>query len=696
MSLRKFLLNDRNTSFNIYWLNALFIALAICGPWFNLTISSHDLVKSYFASFGIGILMLLSFFYKCNNSEVNLKINYIKLSFLLLFVLGICSVFWSVNFDFTINKLLLWLIAVFSFLLSLNLSITYENLIKIAWGLILSAGIIAVIGISQHLFDPFSLTQAAPPASTFGNKNMATQPLVLILPLIFFLLISKNIQDLKVWTLTLITSLVFVYIFYSVTRAVWVAIFIELLIIILYFISNKSNLHDWVDWNKNKRNACIFGILLTLFLINFSADGFTNFLSISTDKINSISESASSIDSPRYQIWETAINMVYNSPLIGTGLGTYSHNLANEGYATWNINNTFRTHNDLLELAVELGLTGIVIFIAVMISIMVSIFTILKNTSNELHFFYFLLFAALAGSFVNLQFSFPYQMSLPLLILGLYCGLIAKQIDYFSKPIKSLTFSLSLISKKFILLSLSVFIVLSFYFTYFSWIKAYNQLEKINILGEFNQIEVVETPVYHIGMQFILYSLGGQYFKKGHFKQSNAIDNQFLKFWPNHLDVIFRAAYAKHKLNQNTQALELVKKLKRLEPQGLYNSYILEMIIYLSNNEIGKFNQIFNELLSQPEEFLKLNDDTYRYLIFFTLASKDLSEHAPILYKKYSENHSYSCEVENNIAVHYFNLELFDNAAQHVMQAFEKGSSCLNPELIKLLEEKDLIVTKPN
>ncbi len=120
------------------------------------------------------------------------------------------------------------------------------------------------------------------------------------------------------------------------------------------------------------------------------------------------------------------------------------------------------------------------------------------------------------------------------------------------------------------------------------------------------------------------------------------------------------------------------------------------MFIYLSNNEIGKFNNIFNELLSQPDEFLKLNDDTYRYLIFFALASKDLSEHAPILYKKYSEIHSYSCEVENNIAIHYFNLELFDNAAQHVKQAFEKGSGCLNPELIKLLEEKDLIVTKPN
>ena len=519
-------------------------------------------------------------------------------------------------------------------------------------------------------------------------------------------MITKNIQYLKVWTLTIITSFVFVYIFYAVSRAVWVAIFIELLIIILYFISKKSNTHDWIDWNKNKRNACFFGILLTLFLINFSADGFTNFLSISTEEIGSISESASNIDSNRYQIWKTAINMVYNSPLIGTGLGTYSHNLANEGYATWNINNTFRSHNDLLELAVELGLTGIVIFIVVMISIMVSIFTILKNTSNELHFFFYLLFVALTGSFVNLQFSFPYQMPFPLLILGLYCGLIAKQIDYFSKPIKSLTFSLSLISKKFILLSLSVFIALLFYFTYYSWIKAYNQLNKINISGEFNQIEVVETPVYHIGMQFILYSLGGQYFKKGHFKQSNAIDRQLLKLWPNHLDVLFRVAYAEHKLNRNNQALELAKRLKRLEPQGLYNSYIVELFVYMSTKEINKFKQTFSELLSQPESFLELNDDTYRYLLFFTLASKDLSKHTPILYEKYNENHPYSCEVENNIAIHYFNLEQFNKSAEHViehmafdkckLQCYEEGTGCLNPQLVKLLGEKGLIAIKPD
>ena len=48
------------------FVGVLLLALAIAAPWFNLTVSSHELVKSYFASFGVGFLMLLSLYYKCN------------------------------------------------------------------------------------------------------------------------------------------------------------------------------------------------------------------------------------------------------------------------------------------------------------------------------------------------------------------------------------------------------------------------------------------------------------------------------------------------------------------------------------------------------------------------------------------------------------------------------------------------------
>ena len=683
-----------NNNLNTLWVGFFLFLLAISAPWFNLTVSSHELVKSYFASFGIALLMLASLIYKSYNSKINFKINYIKLSLFSLFLFGTASFFWSLNFDFTFNKWLLWLTALFSFILALNLSTSHDNLIRLTWGLVFSAGTIATIGILQYLFDPFSLTQAAIPSSTFGNKNIASQVLILILPLSYFLMLSKKVEGLKIWLLAVITAFIFVYIFYASSRAAWIVTFIEVLLIIFYLIINRRKVSDWCFWDSNKRNATIFGLLLILLLTNISSDGFTFFLTIASDNIGSIKESASDISSPRYQIWQTALNIFVDSPIIGTGLGSFSQNLGNEGYATWIINNTFRAHNDLLELAVELGLIGIFIFLSVVFSIIYSIYHILNKNTDEIHFFYYLVFVALIGSFVNLQFSFPYQMPVPTLIFGLYCGLISKQIDSNIGPIKTVSFSISKIYKKIFLVLLSTLILLLFFFTYVKWIIAYNQLNKINILGQFDQIEVIETPIYHSGMQYILYSLGGRYFNKGNFIQSKALDKQFLKLWPKHLDVLFRAAYAEHKLGQNPNALELAKKLKKLEPQGLYNGYIVEMFVYSSTNDLNKLEQTFQELLSQPEQFLKLNDDTYRFLIFFTLASNNLSKHAPLLYEKFIEWHGYSCEVENNLAIHYFNLENFISSVKHVKQTIGKEQKCLNPELIRLLSEKNLIDKK--
>ncbi len=154
--------------------------------------------------------------------------------------------------------------------------------------------------------------------------------------------------------------------------------------------------------------------------------------------------------------------------------------------------------------------------------------------------------------------------------------------------------------------------------------------------------------------------------------------------------------FAKHMLNQNNEALEVAEKLKELEPQGLYYSYIIKMFVYSSSQEMTKFLETYNELYIQPEKFLKLNNDWYRYLLFFTLVSKDLSQHAPIIYDKYKQYWGYLCEVENNIAIHYFNSEQFKLSAQHAMETIKRNGDCLNPQLIKLLGEKGLITAKPD
>ena len=119
------------------------------------------------------------------------------------------------------------------------------------------------------------------------------------------------------------------------------------------------------------------------------------------------------------------------------------------------------------------------------------------------------------------------------------------------------------------------------------------------------------------------------------------------------------------------------------------------MFVFSSLKKTTKFEEVFNELLEQPEEFLKLNDDTYRFLVFFSLGSKNLLKKTEHLYKKYVAYHGYNCEVTNNMAIYYFNLEDFDNSANYVNLAITKepitNLKCLNPTLVKLLNEKKLI-----
>ena len=431
MTYKNHIINQRTEeSLNIFWINLVLVLIAVSAPWFNLTVSGHELIKSYFSYCGLGILACISIFHKTSSENFNFNFNFLKLSLLILFVFGTLSIFWSNNIDFTVNKWLLWLAAFFSFIITSNLSLNINNLVKLSWGLLLASGCIALIGILQYLVDPFSLTQEAPPASTFANRNIAAQPLILTAPLFMFLLLSRHTEGVKVWLVTILTSFIFIYLFYTTSRGAWLSILIEFVLLVFYFIHYKFKKYNWITWNKNKRYATILGLILIFVFCSLTPEGFINMFDLTSKEASSIissvenlsSEAVSekNVESWRYEIWNTALNMANASPFIGSGLGTYSHNLANEGYSTWLINNTFRVHNDILELLVETGLIGIIIFGFIVFSIVFSIINILKNINEELHLLNYILFIALFGSFVNLQFSFPYKMPVPLLIFGLY------------------------------------------------------------------------------------------------------------------------------------------------------------------------------------------------------------------------------------------------------------------------------------
>ena len=685
---------------NIIWIGFFLFILAVTGSWFSITISSPDILKFYVASFGGTLLLILGLYCKCKTPNINLTLNSIKLSLTLLFVLGIFSLLWTINFDFAFTKLILWVIGAFSFVLSLNLTITNKNIIKLAWCLIVAGTSIALIGLFQHYLNPF-FTPLWPPSS-FGNKNFAAHVLVLIFPITIFLSFSKIIQGYRVWLVQFSSSIIIAYIILSFTRAAWLAISLEFICIGFYFILRRHKVIAYIDWNKNKRNAFVVSIILILALLSLSPPHELNNIWMDILQKVTLTSSPSDMSSlNRFEIWQSGISMFLDKPFFGSGLGSFSQNIANEGYATANINNTMKAHNDLIELLVELGLVGLFVFFAVIFTLIMGVFSILKITTGEVHLFFLFISIAIIGSFVNLQFSSPYQMAFPILLFGLYSGLIANQFDCISEPLSRIKFSL-MVSNKYILLAIFfIFVCTIFFLTHFQSINFYGKLDKVISSNDFIQLEDVEISFDNNYIQATLYSVGGKNFNKGNYLQSKIVDKKFLQVWPNHLDVLYRLSYAEHKLGQNDVALSLAKKLKMIEPDGLYNAFIVEMFVYLNTNDIIELEQTFNELILQPEEFLGLNESTYRMMIFFTLSSKNLSKYAPSLYSKYMENSEYFeykdgtyydriCEVENNMAIHYFNLEDYINSVKHVNKIPVKLQGCFNTQLITLLSEMSL------
>tara|TARA_B100000795_G_scaffold164447_1_gene123687 strand:- start:647 stop:2719 length:2073 start_codon:yes stop_codon:yes gene_type:complete len=675
----------------ILWLAIFLYTLALCAPWFNLSISNHTFVKSYVAFFGSGLLFLSTLYINRNTENKALRISFIKISALFLFSLGVFSILWSVNLDFTFTKLFLWISSMFCFMVGLNLKIISEELRKLAWILLITGSLISLIGITQYYIDPFSLAEAVSPGSTFGNKNVANQALILLLPFSFYLFSSRDQGILMPWLISFLATTIIVFIFLTENRSAILSILTQLVFLIIFLIiknkdKNKKNLLD-----KNKISAILLFAIAAVLIIKIPSLNFET-VKVDMGSISSIdnldnSEKSISIDS-RFHIWSSAISMIKDSPIIGTGLGSFAHNIGNEGYSSLQVKGFQRSHNDVLETIVELGIFGLIGLILLVTSILTSIHKIYTSSSKEIVWFYYIVFVSLTGTFVNAQFSFPFQQAMPLILIGLFLGIIANQHDKSSSTIKIINFNFNY---KKLIFGFFCCIFLSVSFIYIGWINAYNVWNDNNFKGQYNDLSFLETPIYHSGALSLLSRTSAKYLRNNDYKTSMNIDNHIIKRWPNHIISLFRLGYSSNQIGHNKDALVYADKLKTIEPPGLYGNYIIKMLAYISENKTKEFHQTFNELLSQPEHLLAIDTNTYHYLLFFTLESKKLSPLASSLYEKYIKNHGFSCEVENNIAIHYFNLEEFEKAAYHVNEVFQKGEKCLNPLLIEYLNNKQLL-----
>ena len=324
------------------------------------------------------------------------------------------SSLWSHNFYWAISHLIpLWC----SFLGAI---VTYQyirDLDSLFFKLSLAGAIVALIGLITTSFNLNIFNNLGEYGATFGNKNMASQFIILTIPLglaLFF----KNKNKL---TLTS-SSISLCFLILAQARQAWLGLIVMGLVSIYFLIKHQRPLLSKKIFVPVMVFLTILGLVFT-FLGNPKYSRLERIkarLELAVKQFSNPIGKASQGSNERVSHWINTLGMVKDNPLLGVGIGNwyihyplYHSKYIDDGRAYSMSMKLKNLHNDHLEILASVGLIGFGLWILMF-------FTIVRNCIlfSELNFIQGLsCLMAVMAYLTYSTFSFPHKLFLPLMII---------------------------------------------------------------------------------------------------------------------------------------------------------------------------------------------------------------------------------------------------------------------------------------
>jgi O-antigen ligase len=258
------------------------------------------------------------------------------------------------------------------------------------------------------------------PSATFAYRNFAAAYLIVSLPLVALLWIRpKQHSDLPLGIIA--STLMLTFLVYTRTRGAWVGLFLALAITLLLAVYAKWR---WKTpfpekpgaW-KRASNKWIAGVAIAAMV--FLAAQPPHIASRQSRAIDegklTLSDALSFASAPqadrgRRILWSNTLQMIWDHPFLGVGLGNwrYAYPRYDKGDMVGSDSAPERPHNDALWIASEMGLPALLTYGWFLVAVARVVIRILKNTRNTDHALYaFAISAALLGMLAHGQVSFP-------------------------------------------------------------------------------------------------------------------------------------------------------------------------------------------------------------------------------------------------------------------------------------------------
>lgn len=266
---------------------------------------------------------------------------------------------------------LLFVCFMLGYFLTVNLIRTTDWVKRCVFGGVFSAVIVSIYGIYEY-FSGVSETIwqdkemfediTGRVVSTLGNPNVLGEYLIMLLPFALTLLLLSR-KASQVFTRLCAVGALGLCLIYTWSRGAWLGFLFGMLIFMLLYTRKTMYL-------------IIAGICALPFLpMVLPATVLNRFLSI-----GNITDTSTSY---RVNIWRGVIDMASDHLLGGLGISTHAFTTVYPQYSLAGIESAPHSHNLFLQITVELGIIGLIVFLGAMIIFMMNSFTFYRCSPDR-------------------------------------------------------------------------------------------------------------------------------------------------------------------------------------------------------------------------------------------------------------------------------------------------------------------------
>lgn len=369
--------SKHNKSFFTIAIEASIIAMIVLIPtiFYPRVIDIFHPIKTFTFSLLVIVGLMLWGFNVLKKEEFKIISNPLNIPVFSFIIICVLSLIWSNNPFVSLKELPLFLAGPLLYFVIVNNIYNEQQINRIIGAVIITGTLFGIYGILQYNGIDFSFWIGnygrGKVFGLFGNAGYFAEYLILPLPItISLFLVSKNKMIkglLLVGILTMATTIALTF-----TRTPYLSLVISFIFMLLLFVISQGE-------RLFKENKKLFIIISLAIIIIIALIVVPNPLNKPGTIISKIKERTSVTQltqsysiKRRIATWKFTVLMIKDRPLLGSGIGSFKYNSLRyqakffdqgDNRALYPYGIADKTHNEYLQLWVELGIIGLIIFI---------------------------------------------------------------------------------------------------------------------------------------------------------------------------------------------------------------------------------------------------------------------------------------------------------------------------------------------